>query len=206
MRTKNIFRTGILAASTMLLMASCIAETKEAETVAEETIKEAPEGIKIAFVEVDSLMTQYQFCIDFAEVLNKKGENIQTTLANKAKALQNGVTNFKNKIQTNEFTSQEQAEREQAALMKQEQDLQTLQQRLASEFDAEQVKYNLEMRDSIQSFLKEYNKNKKYDFVLSKAGDNILMANPQFDITNEVIAGLNKRYKSNIKTAAENKK
>jgi outer membrane protein len=31
--------------------------------------------------------------------------------------------------------------------------------------------------------------------ILSKAGDNILMANQKFDITNDVINGLNKRYK-----------
>ena len=31
--------------------------------------------------------------------------------------------------------------------------------------------------------------------ILSKAGDNILMANKKYDITNDVINGLNKRYK-----------
>ena len=28
-----------------------------------------------------------------------------------------------------------------------------------------------------------------------KAGDNLLIANPRYDITNDVVKGLNKRYK-----------
>ena len=51
------------------------------------------------------------------------------------------------------------------------------------------------MRDSIQSFLVQYNKDKKFDYIISKAGDNILLANKKLDITDEVVKGLNKRYK-----------
>ena len=43
--------------------------------------------------------------------------------------------------------------------------------------------------------LANYNKDKKYALILSKAGDNILYADKAYDITNEVIAGLNKAYK-----------
>ena len=75
-----------------------------------------------------------------------------------------------------------------------QQDLQALQERLSNEFDAETAKYNNAMRDSITSFLKIYNKEKGYNLVLSKAGDNMLLADPALDITNDVIAGLNKRY------------
>ena len=65
-----------------------------------------------------------------------------------------------------------------------------------SELASEQQKLTMEMRDSIQAFLKTYNKAKKYDYILSRSGDNILLANPKFDITRDVVAGLNKRYKA----------
>ena len=81
------------------------------------------------------------------------------------------------------------------SLAKQQQDLQALNDRLSNDFAAEQMKYNDEMRDSIQSFLKEYNKTKKFDYIISKVGDNILMANAKYDITKDVVNGLNKRYK-----------
>ena len=69
-----------------------------------------------------------------------------------------------------------------------------MQERLSNEFDAETAKYNNAMRDSIVSFLKSYNQDKGYKLVLSKAGDNMLLADPALDITADVVAGLNKRY------------
>jgi len=41
---------------------------------------------------------------------------------------------------------------------------------------------------------------------MAKSGDNILMANKRFDITQDVINGLNKRYKPSAKPAADEKK
>ena len=52
-------------------------------------------------------------------------------------------------------------------------------------------------------FLEAYNKDKKFDLILTKQGDNILYAAKRFDITNDVINGLNKRYKSTLKTEAK---
>ena len=81
------------------------------------------------------------------------------------------------------------------SLQKQNNDLQQLNQRLSGEFQAETERYNNALRDSIQHFLAVYNKDKKYGLILSKAGDNILYADKAHDITNEVVAGLNKAYK-----------
>ena len=70
-----------------------------------------------------------------------------------------------------------------------------LQQRLGNEFQAETEKYNIALRDSIQHYLAKYNKNKKYSIIFSKQGDNLLYTDNSYDITKEVIAGLNKAYK-----------
>ena len=51
----------------------------------------------------------------------------------------------------------------------------------------------------------QYNKAKKYTLILTKQGDNILYADKSYDITNDVIAGLNKAYKPS-KAAKEEKK
>ena len=83
----------------------------------------------------------------------------------------------------------------QAGLQKQDADLRALQQRLGTEFQTETDKFNKALRDSIQHYLAAYNKDKKYSIILSKAGDNILFADKAYDITNEVISGLNKAYK-----------
>lgn len=163
-------------------------------------------GIKIAYVEVDSLMTQYDFAKDYSVTLQKKSNNARNTLTQKGNALQAAVNNFQQKLNNNGFTSREQATSQQAAIERQQRDLQELQARLENELANETAKFNEALRDSLQNFLKAYNKDKQYDLILSKAGDNILMANKKYDITNDVINGLNKRYKPVKKDDATLKK
>jgi outer membrane protein len=81
-----------------------------------------------------------------------------------------------------------------------------LQARLEGELANETQQFNEALRDSLNNFLAQYNKSKKYDIILSKAGDNILYANKKFDITQDVINGLNKRYKAPAKNAKKEEK
>ena len=161
------------------------------------------EGMKIAYVEVDSLMTQYNFAKDYSVTLQKKSNNARNTLNQKGNALQAAMANFQQKLNNNGFQSREQAASQQAAIQRQQNDLQELQARLENELASETNKFNEALRDSLQNFLKSYNQDKKYDLILSKAGDNILMGNKKLDITQDVINGLNKRYKPTAKPAAE---
>ena len=161
------------------------------------------EGMKIAYVEVDSLMTQYNFAKDYSVTLQKKSNNARNTLNQTGSALQAAMANFQQKLNNNGFQSREQAASQQAAIQRQQNDLQELQARLENELASETAKFNEALRDSLQNFLKAYNQTKKYDLILSKAGDNILMGDKKFDITQDVINGLNKRYKPSAKPAAE---
>ena len=165
----------------------------------------ATSGMKVAYVEVDSLMTQYDFAKDYSVTLQKKSNNARNTLTQKGNALQAAVNNFQQKL-NNGFTSREQAASQQAAIERQQRDLQELQARLENELANETAKFNEALRDSLQNFLKAYNQDKQYDMILSKAGDNILMANKKYDITNDVINGLNKRYKPAKKEEPAEKK
>ena len=198
---KNMF----LAAAAVVALASCNnASPKMDEQPAAASAGESTGNVKIAYVEVDSLMTQYEFCKEFTLILQKKSTNARNTLNQKGQALQNAAANFQQKLQNNGFTSREQAESQQAAIQRQQQSLQELQARLENELANETNKYNEGLRDSLQHFLAAYNKDKKFDLILTKQGDNILYAAKRFDITNDVINGLNKRYKSTLK--AETKK
>ena len=200
MNKKNLFVKMSMAALLGLSIASCNnASSKMDEQPADNSSATTSGEIKIAYVEVDSLMSQYQFCKDFTLVLQKKGNNARNTLSAKQKQLQTAAANFQQKVQNNGFQSREQAASVQAAIERQGQDLQELQARLGSELDAETAKYNQALRDSLQNFLRDYNKTKKYDMILSKAGDNILIASKRYDITQDVVNGLNKRYKSTFK-------
>jgi len=202
---KNSLACALSAAtlSVLVLTACNNASPKMDEQPSQASTATPTNGMKIAFVEVDSLMSQYKFCKEYSLILQKKSNNARNTLNQKGKQLQAAAANFQQKLQNNGYSSREQAASVQAALQRQEQDLQELQNRLGSELDAETAKYNAALRDSLQNFLKEYNKSKKYDLILSKAGDNILYADKRHDITQDVINGLNKRYKSTEKKTSK---
>jgi outer membrane protein len=192
-----------IVAFAAIAMVSC---NNQAPKVDEKpTEQNAPTELKLAFVEVDSIMTQYTFCKEKSADLEKKGNNIQNTLAQKQQALQNAAVKFQQDIQANKYT-QQQAEAVQAGLQKQNNDLQALNQRLTAEFQAETEKFNEELRKNIQAYLAEYNKDKKYSIIFSKQGDNILYADKAYDITKEVVAGLNKAYKAAPAKKTEEKK
>ena len=194
MNKKNFFRTLAIAAFAAVAMTSCDKSKSQVDDK-EPAAQATATATKIAYVEVDSIMSQYKFCKDYSLILQKKGQNIQNTLAQKQQQLEAAAANFQQKIQQNAYT-REQAQGIQAQLQRQNADLQALNQRLSGEFQNETEKYNNALRDSIKHFLASYNKDKKYSLILSKAGDNILYADKAHDITNDVIAGLNKAYKS----------
>ena len=84
MKTKIILSAALVAAT--MGFSSC---DKSSPKMDEKTTEQAPAaGNKIAYVEVDSLMTQYNFCKDYTKILETKGNNIQKTLASKQQALQ----------------------------------------------------------------------------------------------------------------------
>ena len=152
-------------------------------------------GARIAYVELDTLMSQYQLYKDYSELLSRKGNNIQKTLAKKQRTLEQHAAAMQKKYDNNGFTTRDELERAQNNIQKEQNELAELADRLNQDFNEEQARINDEARDSIQAFLKVYNKTKKYDYVMVKAGDNLLIANPRYDITNDVVKGLNKRYK-----------
>lgn len=204
MNKKNLFSAFAVAAFAVAMTSCDNSPKQDAEPVAAQS---NPTELKIAYVEVDSIMSQYQFCKDYSIILQKKSQNVQNTLQQKAGSLQAAAANFQQKLQQNAYT-REQAQGIQAQLQRQNADLQALNQRLSGEFQSETEKYNNALRDSISHFLKAYNKDKKFSLILSKAGDNILYADKAHDITNDVIAGLNKAYKSapELKTAGKDTK
>jgi len=196
---KNLFKTMSVAAMAALALAAC---NNAAPKMDEQPAAVPQGGMKIAFVEVDSLASQYQFCIDYTKILEKKRTNATNTLNQKGQQLQAAMNNFQQKINNNQFRSREEAENAQLAIQRSQQSLQELQNRLGAELEKEAADFSVALKDSLDHFLAMYNKDKKFDLILSKsdATNNILFADKRYDITQDVINGLNKRYKPTAAT------
>lgn len=185
--------TLFLTAAIAFALASCNQASQQEAAASGESKPNT--GMRIAYVQLDTLMSQYKLYKDYSEVLARKGTNIQNTLEQKQRTLEQHANAMQKKYESNGFTTRDELERAQNNLQKEQMELQELAERLNGEFNAEQMRINEEARDSIQAFLKVYNQEKKYDYVMVKAGDNLLIANPDYDITAEIVDGLNKRYK-----------
>ncbi len=197
MRKISFLAKGMAVVALGVTLAQCSGESKESK--ADEPKKVTTEKIselKLAYVDVDSLLSQYTFSKDLNESMMRKEENIRATLNQKARELQEQAAEFQRKLQNNAFLNEERARQEQERLGKMEQNLRDLQNRLGSEMQAESQKNTLMLRDSIRNFLKVYNKKSKYTMILSNSGfDNLLYADSTYNITSDIVKGLNARYK-----------
>lgn len=185
-----------MAMAIALGLASCNnKKTEKAETaqIAETEVT----GLRIAYIELDSLRTQYQLYKDYEVILTRKGTDIQNTLDQKRRKLESNAIALQRKFENNGFQTRDELEKAQKGLQQQEVELQELAAKLQNEFMEEELRINQEARDSIQNFIKIYNQKKNFDYVLVKAGDNLLLTNPKYDITKDIVTGLNKRYNAN---------
>ena len=199
MKKIKFILNGFMALAFGLMFAQC-AGNNNAAPAAAATGAAGASNMKIAFVEIDSLLSKYHFCNDVNEEMLKKEENIRTTLNEKGKKLEKQAAEFQRKYENNGFVSPERAQQEYQRIQKQQQELQELQQKLTNELAAENQKNTLELRDSINAFLKVYNQEKGYDLIISNSGfDNLLYGNPAYNITNEIVEGLNARYTPSVK-------
>ena len=194
---KKSFSKIAIVTLTAFAFIACNNQPKQNDTVAsknETTTTPASDNQKVAYVEIDSIMSQYTYWKDVTKIIKAKEANIQRTLAGKQKAIQAAAANFQQNVQANKYT-QVQAQQIQASIQKQAQDADALQQRLGAEYQNEVAKYNKALSDSVHNYLKEYNKDKKFAIILAKSGDNILYADQAYNITDDVIKGMNQAYK-----------
>lgn len=200
MKKTNFILNGLMALAIVFGFTQCANNNNAAVQSTPAADANGSSGMKIAFVEIDSLLTKYNFSNDLNEQIIKKEENIRTTLNEKGKKLEKEQQEFQRKYENNGFASPERAQQEYQRIQKQMQDLQVLQQKLSEELAAENQKNILQLRDSINSFLQIYNKDKGYDLIISNSGfDNLLYGNPAYNITDEIVEGLNKRYTPSVK-------
>ena len=180
MKKMKYILNGFLALAMILLFAQCSNNQSTPSQTATPTAVGGSTNMKIAYVEIDSLLTKYRFWNDLNELMIQKEREMRE---------------FQRKLENNGFATRERAEQENLRLSQKQRDLQQLQEKLAADLQTENQKNSLQLRDSINSFLKIYNKTKGYSLIISNTGfDNLLYADTAYNITQEIVEGLNARY------------
>jgi len=150
-------------------------------------------SISIAYVKMDSVLFTYELAKKLTSNLQMNQESFKKEYSVKRIKFETDAASFQEKAQKGGFLTEERQKLEQDRLVGQQQEIQRLDYELTQKLNEMQGQINQQIIDSISSFLKSYNANKKFDIILNSAS--MLEGTPKFNITKDVADGLNKRYK-----------
>lgn len=151
--------------------------------------------LPVAYVNVDSVLLNYNFAKDANDRLMKKLSSTQNTLAQKKRELEAEGQEFNRKLQQNVFISEDRAQQEHTRINKLAAEFEAMAQRLENELATEQLQMTNQITDSIRSCIERYNKDVNYDIIfLNNGHDNIIVSKDKYDITKVIITKLNERY------------
>lgn len=190
----SVFATiGVLVLGGMQLTASKSSNAKKA-VVAEGGSSSA--STNVAFVDIDSFQNNYTFLKAKREEFNKRQSSMQIELERSAQQLQSNAQAFQQKVQAGTI-SQSEGEATQRKLVQMQESLRLREQALTEQLLKEKDEFNEQLHNDLDAFLKEYNKDKKYDYILSysKVGSPILLGSDALNITEDVIKGMNEQKK-----------
>ena len=100
MKRLNYLVNGLVALALVVSFSQC-ANNANQQTASNAAPANGVSGLKIAYVEVDTLLSKYNFCIDLNEDMVKKSENVRLTLNQKANDLAKQKQEFQTKYQNN---------------------------------------------------------------------------------------------------------
>jgi outer membrane protein len=149
-------------------------------------------SMKIAYVNTDSLLEHYDFYTKSKKELEAEEEKNTNMLNGQAQALQREFEDAQAKVST--MTAM-QAQFAQENLQKKQQNLMQQKEMLSDEFGKKMQKMTDDLTNKIHDYLKQYNKDKHYDYILGfQRGGGILYAQTELDITKEIVKGMNEEY------------
>ncbi len=155
---------------------------------------EIQNSLKIAYIKADSLILNYDLAQDLHDEFTKKQEAFTSEFGSKRSAFEKEATEFQQKLQRGGFLTEQRAIQERDRLVNKEQEIARLDQELSSKLAELQQSNNEQLIDSLISFLKIFNMEKKFDYILN--GTDVLVGPEAFNITAEVLQQMNSRYKA----------
>jgi outer membrane protein len=161
----------------------------------------------IAFVDVDSLEAHYEYLKNKKVEFEKRQEGMKGELQQSEQQMQIDIQNYQRKAQAGTLTEAE-AQSAQKRIGQMQQSLKTREEVLTQQLLKEQQEFNDDLKKRLDSFLDSYNKDKKYDYILSytHSGPALIMyANKDLDITQDIIKGMNEMSQKMGGAAKENK-
>ncbi len=163
-----------------------------------DTVNAGKQGVfKMAYFDIDSIEAHYELVKVINSEVSKKEDNINLELDQMNKRYQNKLAQYQG--QQKDMTPQ-QYEAAAMDLKKTEGELVARKQELDQQYQVLVFNRKKEVRAKIEDFLKEYNSDGRYSYIISyEQGLFFYYRDTTYNITNDVIKGLNQAYRASKK-------
>ena len=149
-------------------------------------------AFNIAYFEMDSIENNYEYLKVVRNELKSKESEMSGQLNNLKKRYYEKVNKFQ---QEAAGMTQEKQGAMQEELMGEQKMIQNKEQALGLELQDASFNKMQEVNKTIENYLKEFNKDKGYSYILAHQPGTIYFKDPNLDITSPVLEGLNENYK-----------
>lgn len=150
--------------------------------------------LQVAFVNTDKILDKYLLVKKLSKELQAEEDKREKQIADRQKAYEKDAAYFQEQVQRNTI-SESSAQTIYEQLMQEQQGIMDMHDQFNSELAQKEFDMNTVLLDSISNYLERMNSNGEFDYILSSnRGGSILFAKDAFDITQEVIDGLNADY------------
>jgi outer membrane protein len=150
-------------------------------------------NLRMAYFNLDSLEAHYQYFKDVLEQVKGKENEMNAELNSMEKNYQKKITEWQKKAPTMSQAEGQEAQQEYAQM---QQNYQMRKQTLQESLLKHNEDLKADIRKKIEDFLKEYNKAKGYNYIISyDANSFIYLKDTANNITNDLVGGLNAAYK-----------
>jgi len=148
---------------------------------------------RVAYFEMDSVATQFEEVKQLKAELSKKEEDNNKELNTITQQFRDRYNYYQKKAEEGTLT-EAQSVAAQQEMQQMEENIKNRKLKLEQDYNDFYMRRQNDIKSKIESFIKDYNKDGKYTYVVSDDPGLFYFKDVRYNITPDVIAGLNKLY------------
>jgi outer membrane protein len=150
-----------------------------------------PNQFKIAYFELDSITNSFAMVKDVKSELNREEDKMSNEMSQWQKRYNDKLAMYQSQAQQMNQTQSEDANRDMLQL---QETIRNKKQELDQRYQNMYMQKMQDVRTKIQEYLKEYNQSKGYAYIFGYEPGFIYYRDSMYNITSDLITGLNSRY------------
>lgn len=193
MKKEFIVWNVLLTAGVVLLLALYFKESGKGQKNIKNT--SSTDGFKMAYFEMDSVEANFILVTELKEELKKKEQDIEQEMQKMASNMQQRYNYFQQQASTG-LMNQAQSNAAERELRNLDEQMKNRKQALDAEYGEFVMRRQNEIKSMIQDYLQSYNSAHDFTYIVSYEQGLFYYKDTAYNITPDLIKGLNERYKS----------